>query len=55
MFRKPYFLCEVTVTEDGLIKQKRLPDNANNLANRISLNGRSVALFFVLFYSKIEI
>lgn len=37
---KAYFLCEVTVTEDGLIKQKRLPDVANNLANRISLNGR---------------
>ena len=35
-----YFLCEVTVTEDGLIKQRRLPDNASNLANRISLNGR---------------
>lgn len=37
---KVYFLCEVTVTEDGLIKQKRLPDVANNLASRISLNGR---------------
>lgn len=37
---KVYFLCEVTVTEDGLIKQKRLPDVANNLANRICLNGR---------------
>ena len=35
-----YFLCEVTVTEDGLIKQRRLPDNASKLGNRISLNGR---------------
>ena len=37
---KSYFLCQVTVTEDGLIKQRRLNDALNNLANRISLNGR---------------
>lgn len=37
---KSFFLCEVTVTEDGLIRQKRLADVANNLANRINLNGR---------------
>ncbi|XP_047125253.1 rap guanine nucleotide exchange factor 6 [Hydra vulgaris] len=37
---KSYFLCEVTVTEDGLIKQKRLPEKTSNLASRISLNSR---------------
>uniref|UniRef100_A0A5S6Q0Y8 Uncharacterized protein n=1 Tax=Trichuris muris TaxID=70415 RepID=A0A5S6Q0Y8_TRIMR len=33
-------LCEVTVTADGLIKQRRLPDEMQNLAERISLNSR---------------
>eukprot|EP00794_Sanderia_malayensis_P016597 gene16597-18286_t len=37
---KPLFLCEVTVTEDGVIRQKRLPNIANDLANRISLSSR---------------
>ncbi|KRY65868.1 Rap guanine nucleotide exchange factor, partial [Trichinella pseudospiralis] len=33
-------LCEVTVTADGLIKQRRLPAQMQNLAERISLNSR---------------
>ncbi|KRZ71774.1 Rap guanine nucleotide exchange factor [Trichinella papuae] len=33
-------LCEVTVTTDGLIKQRRLPAQMQNLAERISLNSR---------------
>ncbi|CDW53166.1 rap guanine nucleotide exchange factor 2 [Trichuris trichiura] len=33
-------LCEVTVTADGLIKQRRLPEEMQNLAERISLNSR---------------
>uniref|UniRef100_A0AAF5PIC5 RasGEF domain-containing protein n=4 Tax=Wuchereria bancrofti TaxID=6293 RepID=A0AAF5PIC5_WUCBA len=33
-------LCETTVTLDGVIKQKRLPDQMNNLAERIQLNSR---------------
>ncbi|VDM94913.1 unnamed protein product [Thelazia callipaeda] len=33
-------LCETTVTADGVIKQKRLPDQLNNLAERIHLNSR---------------
>lgn len=37
---KSYFLCQVTVTADGLIKQRRLNDVTNSLASRISLNGR---------------
>ncbi|VDP25037.1 unnamed protein product [Soboliphyme baturini] len=33
-------LCEVSVTPDFLIKQKRLPDQMPNLAERINLNSR---------------
>ncbi|KAM3725939.1 Rap guanine nucleotide exchange factor [Dirofilaria immitis] len=33
-------LCETTVTPDGVIKQKRLPDQMSNLAERIQLNSR---------------
>ena len=36
----PYALYEVTVTEEGIRKQKRLPDNLQNLAERIGLNSR---------------
>eukprot|EP00795_Rhopilema_esculentum_P012593 gene12593-3296_t len=36
----PYFLCEVTVTEDGVIRQKRLTNLATDLANRIGLRSR---------------
>lgn len=35
-----YSLCEVTVENEGFIKQKRLPDQLSNLPDRISLNGR---------------
>lgn len=30
-----YALYEVTVTEEGILKQKRLPDSLQNLAERI--------------------
>ncbi|KIH56964.1 RasGEF domain protein [Ancylostoma duodenale] len=33
-------LCECTVTEDGVIKQRRLPPQMENLAERIALNSR---------------
>ncbi|KJH48576.1 Ras association domain protein [Dictyocaulus viviparus] len=33
-------LCECTVTEDGVIKQRRLPPQIENLAERIALNSR---------------
>ncbi|PAV79963.1 hypothetical protein WR25_15592 isoform C [Diploscapter pachys] len=33
-------LCEVTVTPDGVIKQRRLPPILENLAERIALNSR---------------
>lgn len=37
-------LCECTVTEDGVIKQRRLPAQMQNLAERIALNSRLVEL-----------
>lgn len=41
-----YFsLCEVSVAEGGIIKQKRLPDQLQNLAERIGLSSRCVASF----------
>lgn len=33
-------LSEVSVTNEGVIKQKRLPDQMQNLAERIALNSR---------------
>ncbi|TMS38073.1 hypothetical protein L596_004877 [Steinernema carpocapsae] len=33
-------LCETTVTLEGVIKQRRLPDHMQNLAERIALNSR---------------
>ncbi|KAK0398501.1 hypothetical protein QR680_002622 [Steinernema hermaphroditum] len=33
-------LCETTVTPEGVIKQRRLPDHMQNLAERIALNSR---------------
>uniref|UniRef100_A0A0N5AB86 Rap guanine nucleotide exchange factor 2 n=1 Tax=Syphacia muris TaxID=451379 RepID=A0A0N5AB86_9BILA len=33
-------LCEATVTPEGVIRQKRLPDQLTNLAERIGLNSR---------------
>lgn len=35
-----YSLCEVSVGEGGLIKHRRLPDQLNDLAQRIPLNAR---------------
>ncbi|CAH1794604.1 unnamed protein product [Owenia fusiformis] len=35
-----YSLCEVSVEGEGLLKQKRLPDQLANLPDRIGINGR---------------
>ncbi|XP_053316142.1 rap guanine nucleotide exchange factor 2 isoform X7 [Spea bombifrons] len=35
-----YSLCEVSVTPEGVIKQRRLPDQLSKLADRIHLSGR---------------
>ncbi len=35
-----YSLCEVSVDQDRLIKQKRLPDQLTNLAEKLPLNAR---------------
>ncbi|XP_067008888.1 rap guanine nucleotide exchange factor 2 [Anabrus simplex] len=35
-----FSLCEVSVTEGGIIKQKQLPDQLQNLAERIGLSSR---------------
>ncbi|XP_053319292.1 rap guanine nucleotide exchange factor 6 isoform X7 [Spea bombifrons] len=35
-----YSLCEVSVSPEGVIKQRRLPDQFSKLADRIQLNGR---------------
>ena len=35
-----YSLCEVTVGEGGLVKQRRLPDQMQNLAERMELRSR---------------
>ena len=35
-----YSLCEVSVGQDKSIKQKRLPDQMNNLADKLALNAR---------------
>lgn len=40
-----FSLCEVSVAEGGIIKQKRLPDQLQNLAERIGLSSRCVASF----------
>lgn len=37
-----FSLCEVSVAEGGIIKQKRLPDQLQNLAERIGLSSRWV-------------
>ena len=38
--KSAYSLCEVSVDQDRLIKQKRLPDQMNNLAEKLPLNAR---------------
>uniref|UniRef100_A0A8C7VAY0 Rap guanine nucleotide exchange factor (GEF) 6 n=1 Tax=Oncorhynchus mykiss TaxID=8022 RepID=A0A8C7VAY0_ONCMY len=35
-----YSLCEVSVSSEGVLKQRRLPDQLAKLADRIQLNGR---------------
>lgn len=35
-----FSLCEVSVAEGGIIKQRRLPDQLQNLAERIGLSSR---------------
>ncbi|KAK1175036.1 rap guanine nucleotide exchange factor 2-like isoform X3 [Acipenser oxyrinchus oxyrinchus] len=35
-----YSLCEASVTPEGVIKQRRLPDQLSKLADRIQLSGR---------------
>ena len=35
-----YSLCEVTFSDDGLVKTRHLPEQLDNLADRISLNSR---------------
>lgn len=35
-----YCLCEVTVTETGLVKQRRLPDEMQNLSDRLGISSR---------------
>jgi Rap guanine nucleotide exchange factor 2 len=35
-----FTLCEVTVAEGGFVKQRRLPDALQNLAERIGLASR---------------
>lgn len=35
-----YSLCEVSVTPEGVTKQRRLPDQLNKLADRIQLCAR---------------
>uniref|UniRef100_A0A8C5F8U9 Rap guanine nucleotide exchange factor (GEF) 6 n=1 Tax=Gadus morhua TaxID=8049 RepID=A0A8C5F8U9_GADMO len=35
-----YSLCEMSVSPEGVIKQRRLPDQLSKLADRIQLNGR---------------
>lgn len=35
-----FSLCEVSVAEGGIVKQRRLPDQLQNLAERIGLSSR---------------
>lgn len=35
-----FSLCEVTVVDEGFVKQRRLPDQQSNLADKCSLNSR---------------
>lgn len=49
-----YSLCEVSVSPEGVIKQRRLPDQLSKLADRIQLNSRldlnlKCCLFKLLF------
>ena len=46
-----YSLCEVSVTPEGVIKQRRLPDQFSKLADRIQLNGRWMCLLMNVLIS----
>lgn len=54
-----YSLCEVSVTPEGVTKQRRLPDQLNKLADRIQLCARCISahywnLFAVSFHLEIR-
>ena len=40
LFSSNFSLCEVTVAEGGIVKQRTLPDQLQNLAERIGLASR---------------
>ena len=44
-----YSLCEVTAEQEGLIKQKRLPDQMTCLPDRIGLNSRYVPVWLIQY------
>lgn len=45
-----FSLCEVSVSEGGIIKQKRLPDQLQNLAERIGLSSRLIFIHYLFIY-----
>ena len=47
-----FSLCEVTVENESLIKQKRLPDQMTNLPDRQNLNGRRTVPCVLRYYLK---
>ncbi|XP_048763340.1 rap guanine nucleotide exchange factor 2-like isoform X8 [Ostrea edulis] len=47
-----YSLCEVTVENENLVKQKRLPDTLTNLPDRANLNGRRTVPCVLRYYLK---
>ncbi|XP_061196478.1 rap guanine nucleotide exchange factor 2-like isoform X6 [Saccostrea echinata] len=47
-----YSLCEVTVENENLVKQKRLPDSMANLPDRANLNGRRTVPCVLRYYLK---
>lgn len=46
-----YSLCEVSVTPEGVIKQRRLPDQLSKLADRIQLSGRYTVSILLDFFN----
>lgn len=46
-----YSLCEVSVTPEGVIKQRRLPDQLSKLADRIQLSGRYTVSLLLDFFN----
>lgn len=46
-----YSLCEVSVTPEGVIKQRRLPDQLSKLADRIQLSGRYTISILLDFFT----